>query len=169
MMHTWFVDAPEGPFARYNPSLPYLATGLTTPAAGDSAADARARRLGLALALHAAPPLLFELITQRTDSANRGAIVAQRAALGAVVPRVAAAERTGDRAARERAAASATREADALLRLYRRAAGDTTLVARLVDRTVDEFMGRGHGVEEELGALFARRGQRGRRGPGPGR
>ena len=31
MMHAWFVEAPEGPFARYNPRLPYLAAGLTPP------------------------------------------------------------------------------------------------------------------------------------------
>jgi hypothetical protein len=28
------------------------------------------------------------------------------------------------------------------------------IARRLVDRTVDEFLGRGHGIEEELGALF---------------
>jgi hypothetical protein len=160
MMHTWFVDAPDGPFARYNPWLPYYAAGLTPPAPADSAADARARRLGLALSLVEAPPLLFELIVQRSDSAARAGIARQRSALAGLVPRLAASERAGDRAAHGRLVAAATRQADALVLAYRRAAGDTTLVARLVDRTVDEFMGRGHGVEEELGALFARRAGR---------
>jgi hypothetical protein len=38
---------------------------------------------------------------------------------------------------------------------YRDAAPGRPLVRRLVDRTVDEFLGRGHGIEEELGALFS--------------
>ncbi len=157
MMHTWFVDAPEGPFARYNPWLPYYAAGLTPPPAGDSAADARARRLGMALSIAEAPPLVFRVIVQRSDSAARAAIVEKRATLAAIVPKLVTAERAKDRAAYQRLAGDATREADALVALLRRAAGDTTLAARLVDRTVDEFMGRGHGVEEELGALLGGR------------
>ena len=166
MMHTWFVDAPEGPFARYNPWLPYLATGLTPPSAAelaDARSGERARRLGFALASAATPPLLFKFIEAQGGEALRARTAPHRAALEAAVPKLVAAERAGDRAARSRLAAEAVKHAEALAQVYRGAAPDRPLVARLVDRTVDEFLGRGHGVEEELGALLGRgAGGRGR-------
>ena len=157
MTHVWFVDAPGGPFARYNPTLPYLAAGLAPPTAAllaDSAAGERARRLGLALASVVTPPLLFEWIERRGGAALRSRTAPHRAAIEALVPRLASAERAGDSAGRERLAAEATRHAESLVAAYRGAVPERPLVARLVDRTVDEFLGRGHGVEEELGALF---------------
>jgi hypothetical protein len=53
MMHAWFVDAAGGAFARYNEALPYLAAGLTPPAAevlADSAAGRAGAAAGFALA-----------------------------------------------------------------------------------------------------------------------
>jgi hypothetical protein len=161
MMHAWFVDAPGGPWARYNPGLPYLAAGLAPPSAAvlaDSAAGDRARRLGLALAAATTPPLLFEWAAREGGEAFRARVAEHRDAIAALAPRLAAAERAGDRAARERLAAEAVARGEALVAVYRTAAPDRPLVRRLVDRTVDEFLGRGHGIEEELGALFARRG-----------
>jgi hypothetical protein len=160
MMHAWFVDAPDGPFARYNPWLPYLAAGLAPPSAAvlaDSAAGDRARRLGLALASAATPPLLFGWIEREGGEALRSGARAQRAAIAALVPRLAAAQRAGDAAAHDRLAAIAVARADTLVRAYRAAMPARPLVARLVDRTVDEFLGRGHGIEEELGALLGGR------------
>jgi len=43
---------------------------------------------------------------------------------------------------------------------YRDALPARPLARRLVDRTVDEFLGRGHGIEEELDALLAARAGR---------
>jgi hypothetical protein len=160
MMHAWFVDAPEGPFARYNPWLPYLATGLARPSAAtlaDSVAGERARRLGLALASATTPPLLFEYVARQGGDALRARVAPHRDAIAALVPRLAAAERAGDAAARTRLADEAIRHGDALVAAYRDAVPARPLVARLVDRTVDEFLGRGHGIEEELGALFSGR------------
>ncbi len=160
MMHAWFVDAPEGPFARYNPWLPYLATGLTPPSAAtlaDSAAGERARRLGLALAGATTPPLLFEYVARQGGDSLRARVAPHRDAITALVPRLAAAERAGDAAARTRLADEAIRHGDALVAAYRDAIPARPLVRRLVDRTVDEFLGRGHGIEEELGALFSGR------------
>jgi hypothetical protein len=157
MMHAWFVDGPEGPFARYNPWLPYLAAGLTPPSAAalaDSAAGERARRLGLALAGATTPPLLFEWLERQGGEAMRARAEPHRAAIRALVPRLAAAERAGDRPARDRLAAEAVRHADALVDAYRDAVPERPLARQLVDRTIDEFLGRGHGIEEELGALF---------------
>jgi hypothetical protein len=165
MMHVWFADAPEGPFARYNPWLPYLATGLTPPTAAtlaDSAAGERARRLGLALASATTPPLLFEWVARQGGDTLRARLAPHQAAIAALVPRLAAAERANDRAAHARLADEAIAHGDALVAAYRDAVPARPLVRRLVDRTVDEFLGRGHGIEEELGALFS-----GRRGDPP--
>ena len=158
MMHAWFVDTPDGPFARHDAWLPYRATGLTPPAAAtlaDPAAGERARRLGLALASATTPPLLFQWIERQGDDALRARAAERRAAIAALVPRLAAAERAGDRAGRARLADAAIAHADTLVAAYRAARPARPLVARLVDRTVDEFLGRGHGIEEELGALFS--------------
>jgi hypothetical protein len=161
MMHVWLTDAPDGPFARYNPWLPYRAAGLTPPSAAtlaDSAAAEPARRLGFALAVATQPPLLFDLMARRGTDTLRTEAAARRAAIEALVPRLVSAEQAGDRAAFARLADQARAEADAFAAAYRRSAGAGTLGARLVDRTVDEFLGRGHGVEEELGALLSGRG-----------
>jgi hypothetical protein len=157
MMHAWFVDAPDGPWARYNPWLPYLAAGLTPPSAAalaDSAAGEQARRLGFALASANTPPMLFRWLERQGGDSLRARVEPHRAAITALVPQLAAAERAGDQAARARLAADAVRHGDALADAYRGAAPTRPLVRRLVDRTVDEFLGRGHGIEEELGALF---------------
>ena len=164
MMHVWLTETPEGPFARYNPWLPYRAAGLTPPSAAtlaDSAAAEPARRLGFALAVATQPPLLFDLMARRGDDTLRTEASTRRAAIQALVPRLASAEQAGDRAAFARLADQAVAEADAFASAYRRAAGAGSLGARLVDRTVDEFLGRGHGVEEELGALLSGRGMAG--------
>lgn len=157
MTHAWFVDAPDGPFARYNPWLPYYAVGLTRPSRATLADVARgtaARQLGLALALATTPPMLFELIEARAGTPLRKRAAAPRQAIAQLVPRLAAAERAGDRVAYAHLAGEAVRHGDVLVQLYREAAGDRAGVRRLVDRTVDEFMGRGHGIEDELDALL---------------
>ena len=164
MMHVWLTETPEGPFARYNPWLPYRAVGLTPPSAAtlaDSAAAEPARRLGYALALATQPPMLFDLMARRGSDTLRTEAAARRAALEALVPRLVSAERAGDRAAFARLAEQAVKEAEGFTAAYRHAAGAGSLGARLVDRTVDEFLGRGHGVEEELGALLSGRGAAG--------
>jgi hypothetical protein len=163
MMHAWFIDAPGGPWARYNPSLPYLAAGLTPPAAAvlaDSAAGERARRLGFALAAAYTPPMLFRWIDGQAGDGVRARADAHRAAIRALAPRIAAAERRGDAAERARAAAAAVGHGDQLAGAYRDALPARPLARRLVDRTVDEFLGRGHGIEEELDALLAARAGR---------
>jgi hypothetical protein len=123
MMHAWFDPAPDGPWARYNPRLPYLAAGLTPPGAAvlaDSAAGLAARRLGLALAIATTPPMLFQYLARQGDDALRARVAEHQAAVAALVPRLAAAERAGDAAARARLAAEAVRHGDALVAGLRR-------------------------------------------------
>lgn len=167
MMHVWFAEAPEGPFARYNPSLPYLATGLVPPDArtlADSAAGLRARRLGLALASAETPPMIFEILDRQGGDALRARTAPHRDAIRALVPRLAAAGRAGDRATYDRLAIEAIARGDSLVAAYRGAVPDRPMLARLVDRTADEFLGRGHGIEEELDAMFGGRAPAGKAG-----
>lgn len=157
MMHAWFIDAPDGPFARYNPWLPFLAADVAPPtreALADSATAARERRLGLALAATVTPPLVFELLERQAAPALRDSIRAHRAAMTALLPPLGEARRTGDAAAAARLADSVIVHGDAIVAALRAAAPQRPMAARLVDRTVDEFMGRGHGIEEELEALL---------------
>jgi hypothetical protein len=114
----------------------------------------QARRLGLALATASTPPLLFQLLDRQGGEPLRARTAPARDSLQALVPRLVAAERAGDAAGRERLAGAAIRHAEALVDSYRSAFPERPLAGRLVDRTVDEFMGRGHGIEEELGALL---------------
>jgi hypothetical protein len=158
MMHAWFVDAAGGAFARYNEALPYLAAGLTPPSPGvlaDSAAGERARRVGFALASAVTPPMLFQWLERQGDSELRDRAARHRAAIEASASRLAAAERAGERAGRTELVNEIVAHGDALAAVYRDAAPSRPLVRRLVDRTVDEFLGRGHGIEEELGALLS--------------
>lgn len=160
MMHVWFAEAPEGPFARYNPWLPYLATGLVPPDArtlADSSTGLRARRLGLALASAETPPMIFGILDRQGGEALAARTAPHRDAIRALVPQLAAAERAGDRATYDRLAAEAIARGDSLVATYRTAAPDRPMLARLVDRTADEFLGRGHGIEEELNAMFGGR------------
>ena len=53
MLHVWFVDSPDGPFATMNPLLPFWAAGVTPPSVAqmnDAAFGIRARKAALALA-----------------------------------------------------------------------------------------------------------------------
>jgi hypothetical protein len=109
--------------------------------------------------------MLFQWIARQGGEALRTRVTAHQAAITALVPRLRAAERAGDAAERARLAAEAVRHGDALVAEYAAAAPERPVVRRLVDRTVDEFLGRGHGIEEEIGALFA--GGMGARGAPP--
>ena len=157
MMHAWFVDTPDGAFARYNPWLPFLAAGVAPPtreALADSATGARERRLGLALATTLTPPLVFELLERQGTPAMREANRVHRAAVTALLPALSAARRTGDTATAARLTDSTIAHADAIIASVRGVARGRAIAPRLVDRTVDEFMGIGHGIEEELEALL---------------
>jgi hypothetical protein len=157
MMHAWFVDAPDGAFARYNPWLPFLAADVAPPtraSLADSVSGARERRLGLALAATVTPPLVFELLERQAAPALRDSIRAHRAAVTALLPTLSAARRAGDAATATRLAETVMAHGDAIVAAVRRAAPQRPMAARLVDRTVDEFLGRGHGIEEELEALI---------------
>lgn len=147
MVHAWFVDAPDGPFARHNPNLPYLAVGLVPPAASvfaDHASAAGALALGRALALAAEPPPAVLAVEERGGEAVRREAAARRRQIEALVPRLRAAQRSGDRAAYGRLSAEAVKHGDAMIAAYRTAAADRPGMLRLLEQAMGEFMGHGH-------------------------
>lgn len=147
MVHAWFVDAPEGPFARYNPNLPYLAVGLVPPAAAvftDHASVRGALALGRALALAAEPPPAVLAVEERGGEAVRRDAASHRWEIEALVPRLRGAQRSGDRAAYARLSAEAVRHGDAMIAAYREAAAGRPRMLRLLEQALGEFMGHGH-------------------------
>ena len=68
MLHVWFVDSPDGPFATMNPLLPFWAVGVTPPDVArmsDSAFSTRARKAALALAEAVLNDGLFPILARR--------------------------------------------------------------------------------------------------------
>ena len=68
MLHVWFVDSPDGPFATMNPLLPFWAVGVTPPDVArmsDSAFSTRARKAALALAETVLNDGLFPILARR--------------------------------------------------------------------------------------------------------
>jgi hypothetical protein len=88
MLHVWFVDSPDGPFAGLNPYLPFWAAGVVPPDVArmrDGAFSARVRKAALALAEIVAPEGLFPILARR---AGPRAVLDERRPkiLAAVVP-----------------------------------------------------------------------------------
>lgn len=136
MVHAWTgVTNPEGPYAHDNVALPYWVTGLKLPQPSDLTTPRRARRtraLGLALAetYGATMPYarLIELRSTRPRLAD--SLAAHRGALRQLVPRLAAAERSSDRARWNAVADQAIREWESLRRLYAAAAPSPAIKAQ---------------------------------------
>ena len=87
MLHVWFVDSPDGPFAGHNPWLPFWALGLTPPDGRrlqdpDDGRRIRAAALALGEAVDSAG--VFPRLAQRTGVQQ--SLAPHRAAIRALVP-----------------------------------------------------------------------------------
>jgi hypothetical protein len=100
------------------------------------------------------PPLIFEWLERQGNDSTASRAAVHRDSIKALVPQLVEAQRAGNRTAYHQLADRAVRYGDSLVAVYRVSMPSRPLVARLVDMTVNEFMGRGHGIEEALGALF---------------
>lgn len=144
MTHLWLVPAPDGPFARYNPSLPFLAAGLAPVAVpADAAGARRVREVALALALVTAPPRALERAERAAGPALAARLQPHRDAMLALLPAMKAAQRSNDRAALDRLSADAAARSRALVALYRDAAG-SSWARRAVDRELAQFFAEEH-------------------------
>jgi hypothetical protein len=147
MVHLWLTDAPEGPFARYNPYLPYMAASLKRPSAAEltakTAKGERARRFAFALAIATHPPQLFDLLEERGGEALTKKAYPHRRALMAVADTIQLAEKRGDKVLYERMVTAALSHSDALMTTYRTTARSPR-AQELINKALDELMGVGH-------------------------
>jgi len=147
MVHVWLTETPGGPFARYNPWLPYMAASLERPSASllnaQTPRGERARRFAFALAIATHPPQLFDLLESRGGSELTRAAYPHRRALSAAVDSVVEAERRRDKVAYERLVTSSITHSDALMAVYRGTVRSPQ-AREFIDKTLDELMGFGH-------------------------
>ena len=97
MVHIWTVSNPDGSYAHDNPALPFLATGLTPPAAASS----DDRRVAIALGETYGAKLFVAHRIER-DVGKAGAptrLKEKRAALRELLPQLREAQRSRDAAA----------------------------------------------------------------------
>jgi hypothetical protein len=147
MVHLWLTDAPGGPFARYNPYLPYMAASLKRPSPtelnANTAKGERARRFAFALAMATHPPQLFDLVESRGGPELTRIAYPHRRALMAVVDSLALAEKRGDRTEYDRLVTQTIAHSDSLVAAYRGTVRSPRVRA-FIDQTLDELMGMGH-------------------------
>ena len=147
MVHLWLTDAPDGPFARYNPYLPYMAASLERPSASQLTATTtkgeRARRFAFALAIATHPPQLFDVIETRGGPELTKVAYPHRRALVTLVDSLRVAEQKGDRAAYDRVVTKAIAHTDALMAAYRGTVRSPQ-AREFIDKVLDELMGVGH-------------------------
>lgn len=147
MVHLWLTDAPDGPFARYNPYLPYMAASLKRPSASQltamTAKGERARRFAFALAIATHPPQLFDVLETRGGPELTKVAYPHRRALVMLVDSLRVADEQGDRAAYDRIVTKAIAHTDALMAAYRGTVRSPQARA-FIDKVLDELMGVGH-------------------------
>ena len=160
MVHLWLTDTPGGPFARYNPYLPYMAASLKRPSAKVLTANTprgeRARRFAFALAIATHPPQLFDVIESRGGEALTKAAYPHRRALMMVVDSLERAEKRGDQATYDRLVTQTIAHSDALMAAYRGTVRSPQ-ARELIDKTLDELMGIGHEGHEMMPGTTGKR------------
>jgi hypothetical protein len=94
MVHAWTIPNPDGPYAHDNPALPFIATGLTPP----THATRDDRLFGVALGeTYGAKLVVAHRIDDLAARAGKNSgLVAERAALTALVPQLRDAQRAHD-------------------------------------------------------------------------
>jgi hypothetical protein len=147
MVHLWLTDAPGGPFARYNPYLPYMAASLKRPSAAvlnaQTARGERARRFAFALAIATHPPQLFDLLESRGGQELIQRAYPHRRALMAVVDSLELADKRGDKVMYERLVTQSLAHSDALMAAYRGTVRSPQ-AQEFINKALDELMGVGH-------------------------
>jgi hypothetical protein len=147
MVHLWLTDAPDGPFARYNPYLPYMAASLKRPTArqltATTAKGERARRFAFALAIATHPPQLFDVLETRGGPELTKMAYPHRRALVMLVDSLRAADKDGDKVAYDRIVTKAIAHTDALMAAYRGTVRSPQ-ARDFIDKVLDELMGVGH-------------------------
>jgi len=144
MLHVWFVESPDGPFAGHNPFLPYWAAGLTPPDVArmrDPGVSLRVRKAALALAEVVDDKGLFPIVARRP--AVRPVLEEHRAAIRARLPEIEAARKEDDQKRWDDLTAELARDWDAMRDAYLKSIVDPTVNARIVE-ALDNMLAVGH-------------------------
>jgi hypothetical protein len=153
MVHLWLTDAPGGPFARYNPYLPYMAASLKRPPASELTANTakgeRARRFAFALAIATHPPQLFDVLETRGGDELTRVAYPHRRALMAIVDSLDRAQKRGDKVTYDRLVTETVAHSDALVAAYRGTVRSPQ-AREFISKALDELMGLGHEGHEAM-------------------
>ena len=144
MLHAWFVESPDGPFAGMNPFLPYWAAGVSPPALErmkDPAFSARVRKGALALAEIVQDTGLFPILAKRP--AVRPVLEERRAAIRALVPQLNTARTAADQALWDSLIDTLGSHFDAMREAYLASALDPAVRARLA-KAMDDMIHGAH-------------------------
>ena len=144
MLHVWFVESPDGPFATLNPFLPYWAAGVTPPPLErmhDAAVSLRVRKAALGLAEIVEPAGLFPILARRP--AVRPVLEARRAAIRDLVPQIEAARKAGDHRQWDASIDKVGEHFDAMKEAYVQSALDPDVKTRIA-KAIDGMIRGGH-------------------------
>jgi hypothetical protein len=129
MIHTWTIPNPDGPFAHDNPSLPFVAVGLTPPA--HPSRDDRLFGIALGETYGAMLPEAHRIDHEAQRAGTMAVLATYRATLRELVPPLLAAEKSGDKAKFEALRKKAISTYNSLLAAYRSLASTPQIKSRL--------------------------------------
>jgi hypothetical protein len=146
MMHAWFVESPDGPFAGENSALPYLAADIVRPSVidvDDHEGAYAARALGMALGLVTAPPDVIDLIHRQANPDLAQRIATERGKLIALIPKLRSAG-SSEPAAFDALRVQAIAIGDSLVARYRDAAAGSSRLQTGLEMVIAMYRGGTH-------------------------
>jgi hypothetical protein len=144
MLHVWFVESPDGPFAGLNPFLPYWAAGVTPPDVArmhDAAFGSRVRKGALALAEIVDPAGLFPVLARRAGP--RAVLDERRPTIQGLVAALNAAHAAKDWTAWDARLDELGAHFDAIRDAYVASALDPAVKER-IGKAIDDMIRGGH-------------------------
>lgn len=147
MLHVWFVDSPDGPFAGHNPWLPFWAVGLTPPDASrmrDPATARRIRALASALATTVEPGTTDLILRDLAGDGVLQDVERHRLIIRELVPQLRRAQAGGNRDEWDRLAERGAQQWAAIRKRYL-AAAPTPRSRALVAEMLEQITGEGGG------------------------
>jgi hypothetical protein len=144
MLHAWFVESPDGPFAGMNPFLPYWAAGVTPPAIDrmrDVSFSTRVRKGALALAEVVQETGLFPVLARRP--AVKPILDERRAAIRTLIPQLNAARSATDPKSWDSLLDALASHFDVMRETYLASALDPNVRTRIA-KALDDMINGGH-------------------------
>ena len=141
MVHTWTIPNPDGPYAHDNPSLPYIAVGLTPPA--HPTHDDRLFGVALGETYGAKLPEAHRIDREAAMAGTAEILQQQRRTLRALVPDLLAAQKSGDQAKFESLRKKSINNWNSLLSSYH-ALASTPEIGKRLDIELEMVTTTGH-------------------------